>query len=170
MAKSTAIPTNRMPKPTDTRFSVPTAAAANSSVSIRPSTRVSRIGTISRQVCTARNSHSVISTTLPIRPTTAPCATVANSSSASATWPVMRTRAAPDLTNSSLRVTLAHRRGRLPAGLQRAEIQLRLGQHERYFRRGRSAPPPSSACQDSGCGWPASALRHCLVEGLQRRR
>ena len=97
MAKSTAMPTNRMPNPTDTRLSVPTATEANSRVSISPSPSVARIGTISRQVCTARNSHSVISTTLPISPTTAPCTTVANSSSASATWPVMRTRASPDL-------------------------------------------------------------------------
>ena len=50
-----------------------------------PEPQRSRIGRISRQVRTARNSHRVISSRLPIRPVTAPCATVANSSSASAT-------------------------------------------------------------------------------------
>ena len=133
MAKSTAIPTNRMPKPTDTRLSVPTATEANSSVSIRPSPSVARIGRISRQVCTARNSQSVISTTLPIRPTTAPCTTVANSSSASATCPVMRTRASPDFTNSRSAMTLRMLRGRFAARLQRAEVELRLRQHERVL-------------------------------------
>ena len=96
------MPTNRMPKPTDTRLRVPTAAAANNRVSISPSPSVSRIGTISRHVRTARNSHSEISRTLPIMPATAPFATLANSSSERATFPVMRTRAAPDLTNSSV--------------------------------------------------------------------
>jgi len=38
---------------------------------------------------------------LPIRPVTAPSATEANSSSANATLPVIRTRASPGLTNSS---------------------------------------------------------------------
>ena len=89
MAKSTAIPTNNTPNPTDTRLSVPTEAAANSTVSISPSTRVSRIGTISRHDRTARNSHNVISTMLPISPWAAPWATVENSSSAAATWPVI---------------------------------------------------------------------------------
>ena len=36
MAKSTAMPTNRTPKPTETRLSVPIAAAANSSVEHQP--------------------------------------------------------------------------------------------------------------------------------------
>ena len=57
-----------MAKPTETRLSVPTATAANSSVSSSPRPSVSRIGTISRQVRTARNSQSVISSTLPISP------------------------------------------------------------------------------------------------------
>ena len=48
-----------------------------------------RIGTISRQLRTASNSQSVISTTLPMSPATAPCATVANCASASATGPVI---------------------------------------------------------------------------------
>ena len=85
MAKSTAMPTNNTPNPTETRFNVPTAAAANSTVRISPRPKVSRIGTISRHVRTARNSHNVINTTLPIRPSIAPSATVANSSSAKAT-------------------------------------------------------------------------------------
>ena len=95
------MPTNRMPNPTDTRLSVPTATDANSSVSISPSPSVPRIGTISRQVRTARNSHSVISAVLMISPVTMPCATVANSSSASGTDPVIRTCAWPAFTNSS---------------------------------------------------------------------
>ncbi len=91
-----------MPKPTETRFRVPTAAAANNRVSISPSPSVSRIGPISRHDRTARNSHSEINRMLPIMPATAPWATLANSSSESATLPVMRTRASPALTNSSL--------------------------------------------------------------------
>ena len=93
MAKSTAMPTNRMAKATETRFSVPTASAAKPVVSDSPSAKVSRIGTISRQERTASTSHSVTSSRLPMMPATAPCATEANSSSASATDPVMRTLA-----------------------------------------------------------------------------
>ena len=63
MAKSTAMPMNRMAKATETRFSVPTARAANPLVSVRPSSRVSRMGMITRQLPTARNSHRVISAT-----------------------------------------------------------------------------------------------------------
>ncbi len=48
------------------------------------------------------NSHSVTRSRLPARPTAAPCATEANSSSSRATEPVMRTRAAPSRTNGSL--------------------------------------------------------------------
>ena len=90
-----------MPKPTETRFKVPTAAAANSKVSISPSPSVNKIGTIKRQERTARNSHKEISRMLPTMPVTAPSATEANSSSDNATLPVIRTRADPDLTNSS---------------------------------------------------------------------
>ena len=102
MAKSTAIPTNSTANATDTRFSVPTATAANPVVSSRPSTSVPSTGKISRQDRMARNSHSAISAKLPANPATAPCATIANSSSASATLPVIRTRACPPATNSSL--------------------------------------------------------------------
>ena len=101
MPKSTAMPTNRTANATLTRFSVPTASAANPVVSNKPSASVSRIGTISRQLRTARNNHSATSTVLPTRPSTAPSATVANSSSSSATDPVSRTWARPALTNSS---------------------------------------------------------------------
>ena len=72
MAKSTAMPTNRMPNPTETRLSVPTAAVANATVSSNPSPSVSKIGTISRQVRTAKNSHTAISNTLPINPDNTP--------------------------------------------------------------------------------------------------
>ena len=95
------MPTNNTPNPTETRLSVPTATDANSRVSARPRVRVIRIGTISRQLRTARNSQSVISATLPIRPTSMPSATEANSSSDSAIWPVIRTRASPVCTKGS---------------------------------------------------------------------
>ena len=132
--------------------------SANSSVSISPSTSVSRIGTISRQVCTARNSHSVISTTLPIRPSTAPWATEANSSSASATCPVMRTRASPPCTNGKLGddPRASPSSPRRPAAARRnpgAAAPARSG----TCRPGRTGRRPAGVCQDSGCGWPSSA-------------
>ena len=95
------MPTNSTPNPTETRFSVPIAVAAKSSVSIRPRPSVARIGTISRQLPTARASQSAISATLPISPVTVPSATVANCVSASATGPVIRTCAAPLSTKGS---------------------------------------------------------------------
>ena len=98
MAKSTAMPMNRMPNPTETRFRVPMAAAAKVTVSSRPRPRVSRIGTISRQVRTAKNSQREINATLPTSPDTIPSATVANSSFARATAPVIRTLASPACT------------------------------------------------------------------------
>ncbi len=101
MEKSTAMPTNSTANAMEIRFSVPTASAANPVVSSSPRTSVSRIGTISRQERTARNSQIVMSTRLPTSPATAPCATVANSSSARGTLPVIRTCARPDATNSS---------------------------------------------------------------------
>ena len=137
-------------------------------VSSRPRNSVIRIGMISRQVCTARNSHSVISTTLPIRPSTAPSATEANSSSASATWPVIRTCASPDLTNSRSAMTARIAAGGGAAGLQGAEILLRLHQHEpvRAGQVGRRRRP-AGVCHDSGCGCPASASA-IAVEALDR--
>ncbi len=96
------MPTNSTAKATDTRFSVPTASAANPVVSSRPSTSVSSTGAISRQVRTASHSSTPTSNALPSRPVTAPLAMVANSSSSSATDPVSRTWALPALTNSSL--------------------------------------------------------------------
>ena len=98
MAKSTAMPTNRMAKATEIRFSVPTAAAANPVVSTRPSSSVMAIGTTRRQEPTAANSQTTTRTKLPPNPTAAPCATEENSSSSSATEPVMRTRADPSFT------------------------------------------------------------------------
>ncbi len=98
MAKSTAMPTNSTANATDIRFSVPITKAAKAVVTSNPRIRVAMIGTISRQLRTARYSHNITSRKLPIRPATAPSATVANSSSSSTTWPVSRTRTSPCCT------------------------------------------------------------------------
>ena len=101
MAKSTAIPTNRMANATEIRLSGLLVSVAKPVVSSSPNTRVSTMGTISRQDRTASASHTTTSTRLATSPKTAPWATVANSSSASATDPVTRTRACFVATNSS---------------------------------------------------------------------
>ncbi len=98
MPKSTAMPTNRMAKAIEMRLSVPTVIAANPVVSSSPVTSVSAMASISRQRRTAANSHTSTRTKLAPSPTAAPCATVENSSSSSATDPVTRTRANPSLT------------------------------------------------------------------------
>ena len=103
IAKSTAMPTNRIAKATEIRFSVPTAIEAKAVVSASPSTSVVATGRISRQETRARNSQSTTRQNEPIRPATAPLATEANSSSARATLPVIRTRATPDCTNGRVR-------------------------------------------------------------------
>ena len=58
MEKSTAMPVNSTAKATETRLSVPTASAANPVVVSSPSSKVSTIGTTSRQLFTARNSST----------------------------------------------------------------------------------------------------------------
>ena len=156
MAKSTAMPTNSTPNPTDTRFRVPTATDAKNRVIIRPRPSVIKIGTISRQDRTARNSQREISRTLPIRPQTAPWATVANSSSARATWPVMRTRATPDCTKSSCAITARIACVAAPPGSSDPKSCFGCTSTNLYLPARSDSPPPSSFCQDSGRGWPAS--------------
>jgi histone deacetylase complex regulatory component SIN3 len=87
-----------MAKAIEIRFSVPTVIAANPVVSSSPTTRVRAMASISRQRRTAANSHTSTSRKLAPRPTAAPWATVANSSSSNAIDPVTRTRASPAFT------------------------------------------------------------------------
>ena len=95
----------------------------------------------------------MISTTLPISPTTAPCTTVANSSSASATWPVMRTRASPDFTNSSPAMTSRIASVASPPGCNAPKSSFGCTSTKVYLpARSFSSLPPSSACHDSGRG------------------
>jgi hypothetical protein len=110
------MPTNNTAKAIETRFSVPTASAAKPTVSASPSSSVARIGTISRHERTARNSHSAISSVLPIAAAAMPCATVANSSSDRATEPVTRTCAVPACTAGSRAMAARSARVAAPPG------------------------------------------------------
>ncbi len=88
MAKSTARPMNRIAKATEIRFSTPMHTAAKLMVNESPSSRVARIGRISRQVRSARESQRAMSSTLMMPPVTRPCVSEANCSSDRGIWPV----------------------------------------------------------------------------------
>ena len=157
IAKSTAMPTNRIANATEIKFNGVTVTAANSVVSSRPSSSVSTIGTTSRQVRTASTSHSTTSTRLPNNPATAPWATVANSSSASATEPVSRTRAWPAITNSCRAASARSAAVAAAPGSNAPKSCRGCASTKRYGPPSSAAGPASRRCHDSGRGAPAAA-------------
>ncbi len=159
-----------MPKPTETRLSVPTAKVANNRVSISPIPSVSRIGTINRQLRTARNSQSEIRTMLAARPATMPCATVANSSSASATEPVTRTRASPEATSGNPAISSRRRAAAAPPGCKAPKSSLGWTRTKRLDPARSPSWPPRSLVQDKACGLPASESAIVLWKAVKAGR
>ncbi len=131
MAKSTARPMNRIAKATEIRLMTPMNTAAKLIVSARPSSRVARIGTISRQERSARNSHSAISSTLMMPPTTSPWVSEANCSSDKRDLTGIIDRGAAGLARpagfSAIRTSAAVA---TPPGSNVPLIELRMRQHE----------------------------------------
>ena len=147
-----------MVKATEIRLSVPTAAAAKATVSARPSHSVSSIGTISRHDRTASTSHSVISTRLAMVPIAMPRATVPNSSSVSATLPVMRTRALPSRTSGSCAIAARMACVAASPGAKEAKLSFTFASTNRYRPALAPRSPVSNSCHDKGCGCPEAAV------------
>jgi len=105
MLKSTARPTNSTPNATEIRFSEPIASAANAAVRTSPHVTVTRLAATSRH---ERSPAKRITSTEPIdrrAERSAPCCSVANWSSSSATEPVIRTRTPLPSVNPSSSAT-----------------------------------------------------------------
>ena len=159
IAKSTAIPTNRIANATEIRFSGLLVTVANPVVSNSPATSVTRIGTISRHVRTANASHTITSAVLPSSPATAPCATVANSSSVNATDPVIRTRACPVRTNSCRPIAARIASVAAAPGANAPKSSFGCASTNRNGPPSSDAGPDSSFCQLNGRGVPVIADR-----------
>ncbi len=150
------MPTNSTANATETRFSVPTASAANAVVSSRPSTSVTSTGTISRQLRTARNSSTTTSTKLTRSPPPRPggrreLLVRQRRPSRSAAhgprrWPRTPARPRPPAPPAWPRRPAAPRRSPASAGPARSGTARQAGQR-----------PASSDCHDSG--WAARPAR-----------
>ena len=167
MAKSTAMPTNSTPNPTETRLSVPTATVANSTVSISPSTSVIRIGTMSRHERTARNSHSVISTRTAHQTLHGPLSDGREFFVGQRHLPGDAHPRVTRFHERQLGDDVAHRLRRRSSRLQRADNPGRGCTSTKWYGPASwLSPPPSNACHDSGFASPVSASVHSLIETL----
>ena len=168
MAKSTAMPTNRMPKPTETRLSVPTAAAANSSVSISPSPSVSKDRHdqppgLHREEQPERDQHHAASQ-------------ADHRAFDHGGEFLVRQRHLPGDAHPRLARLhelqpgddLAHRLGRRAAGLQRAEIEFWLDQHEPVLAGEIVQPAAQQHLPRQRARMAGQHVRHRQVERVER--